>query len=176
MSLEVAFEGAKAAMLIFGGSFEDVAIERALALHAKQGEGFAAVLSTATKERLAGRELDLSAFGAVYRQIVAKGFGMACEVAAGPGSLRTNWGGCSLQERLAAAGLDHETIGRMCRAGFAAVGRDFEEGIPETLGTPGVPDGIRLTLRRGICPGLLILPRSGTPPTPPWRPANSLLP
>lgn len=120
MPMQDAFDAAKAAMTIYGGFFKDVTneigLERALALHAKQGEGFAAALSAATKERAGGGEFDLGAFAAAYCDMAEKGFGMAGETAGGFGSLRTKWARCPVYEGLSAAGLDHETIGRMCQA------------------------------------------------------------
>jgi len=139
MATEDAFNAAKVVFTMYGGFFKDVAaeigMERALALHAKTGESFAAMLAAMTKERLGGREFDLKTLAAVESEGAARGFGMTCETEAGPASIRNTWLRCSLYEGLRDAGLDHDVIAQMCHRGAAVEFAALNETFPRLSGS-----------------------------------------
>jgi hypothetical protein len=139
MATEDAFNAAKTVFTLYGGFFQDVAaeigMEKALALHARRGEAFGAMLAAMTKERLGGREFDLKTFAAVESEAEAQGFGMTGEIAEGPASIKINWARCSLYEGFSDAGLDHETITQMCNCLTAVEFAGLNQAFPPLSGS-----------------------------------------
>jgi len=123
MTNEVAFNAAKAALSLYGGFFKDVVqeigLEKAVSLHAKQGEAFVALLVQMTRARLGDKTLDLNTLASVYSEAMAV-FGMTPQIEEAPNSVTLGWRQCPIYEGLRMAGLEHDTIEAMCK-GWADV-------------------------------------------------------
>ena len=114
---ESAFQAAKAAFSMYGGFFKDVAaevgMEKAVSLHAKQGEVTGAMLAGMTKQRLADKEFDMKTFASVLSNAYQV-FGFTFEIGESAASLRLSCTRCPVYEGFKSAGLDHATAELLC--------------------------------------------------------------
>jgi hypothetical protein len=133
MEREGAYNATKAMSSLYGGFFMEVAKEigreKALALHGKQGEGFGNMLVGMLRQA-AERGLDIKTLSSVVSGVPAL-FGMTPEVEERASSLEVRAHQCPMYDGWKEAGLDHETIGALCRATaaveYAALARAFPQ-------------------------------------------------
>jgi len=119
MPMEDAFNAAKVMSVMYGGFFKDVAkqigSEKALALHAKQGELLGAKLEGMVRAEVADKGLDIKTLSSVLSMAPAV-FGMTPEVEETATTVTLQSHACPIYDGCREAGLDHETIGSMCGA------------------------------------------------------------
>jgi hypothetical protein len=117
MATEDVFNAATGAFSMYGGLLKDVAeeigMEGALRLHAKQGENFGVMLAGMLQDRLGNDELNIRTVRAVFSN-VGEGMGMAGEVEETPTKVSFLHLKCPVYEGLKMAGWDHEDIGTAC--------------------------------------------------------------
>jgi hypothetical protein len=134
---ENVYRAAAAAFSLYGGFFKDVvqetSLERAVSLHAKQGEAFDAMLVGMIRERLGGKELDLRTF-ACARAEALEVLGMTAQVEEAPGSVTIGVQNCPLYDGLRMAGVEHDTIEAMCRRGVDLGYAKLAEAFPRLSG------------------------------------------
>jgi hypothetical protein len=134
MAREDAFDAAKAAFGMYGGFLKDVAqeigMEKALALYAKQGQPFGAMMAGMTKEQLGDKEFDVKTFASVlsggYQMI-----GLAYEIEENPASLKITVSQCPIYEGLKSAGLEDKTIELLCSGMSAAEFAEEKKVFPQ---------------------------------------------
>lgn len=134
MATQDAFNAAKMAFAMYGrflnGVAQEIGLEKALALHSRQGELFGAMLGAAIKEKLGGRQLDIPAVAQVAKA-VGDALGSTSEVVEGtPVLLKLNWGQCPIYEGLKQAGLEHATIRKACEGVAAVEDQKLREVLP----------------------------------------------
>ena len=134
MPREAAFKSGRMAFAVYGGFFKDVAeeigIERALALHVKQGDRFGAMLAGTMKERLSRKPLDTRTLASVLSEADAA-FGLSFEIEQDPTSVTVRGHACPIYDGLKAAGVDHQTIELMCRGISAAEVAELKKSYPQ---------------------------------------------
>jgi len=134
MPMEDAFHAAKVMSMIYGGFFKDVAQqigrEKALALHAKQGELFGAKLEGMVRAEVADKGLNIQTLSSVLSTAPAV-FGMTPEVEEAATSCKLHTHQCPMYDGWKEAGLDHDTIGSMCRATAAAEYAALTKAFPQ---------------------------------------------
>ena len=126
------YRGVRGTMYLYGGLFmklvDRVGLEEALAIHAglqePYGEGLAKLLS----ERLKGEELNMEAFREVYISTSTSGVENVYEKTAE--SFKVIGHQCPVYDGLRDAGLDHETIRRMCTEAYNSIMREFCRHYP----------------------------------------------
>ncbi len=137
MMKEDAFNAAKAAFSLYGGFFKDMAeevgLEKAVSLHAKQSAAFDALLVGMIKERLGDGEIDLGTFASVRSEALAA-LGMTTQIGEAPNLLTLGVQRCPLYEGLRMAGLEHATIEEMCRQGTVLGYAEFNTAFPRLSG------------------------------------------
>ena len=134
MSREDAYNGAVGSMSMIGGLFQSIVkelgMEKALWMHAKQGETFGDELGKVLKKQLGGKKLDVKALKTALMPMMSS-YGMDAEVKENPKSLVLKVSKCPQYDGFKMAGLDHETIGKMCsamaKAEYASIMRHFPE-------------------------------------------------
>ncbi len=98
---------------------EEIGLERALALLTKQNEASGVVVGKKIKEKTGGKVLDVKETAHEIRKL-AKGIGGIDEVIKENDQYvitKTGSGKCPNYEAARAAGLDHDTIGKLCTKG-----------------------------------------------------------
>ena len=137
MGREDVFNAVKSVASIYGGFFKDVAeeigMERALALHAKQGEGFGVMLAGMVRDQLGDKEFDMKTFSSVYSGAY-EGFGFTYEMEESHTSILVKAYQCPLYEGFKMAGLDDKTIESMCSLMSAAEYAEIKKVYPELTG------------------------------------------
>jgi len=134
MQKEDAFNATRVMSTLYGGFYKEVAKEigreKALALHAKQGEGFGDMLAGMLRAQVADKGLNMKTLSSVACGPPAV-FGMTPEVEERATSLKLHTHQCPMYDGWKEAGLDHETIGSMCRATataeYAALTKEFPQ-------------------------------------------------
>ena len=132
--MEDAFNAAKVMSMVYGGFFKEVAkqigTEKALALHAKQGELFGAKLEGMLRAEVDDKGLSIRTLSTVLSMAPAV-FGMTPEVEETATTLKLHSHACPIYDGCREAGLNHETIGSMCRAmaatEFGALSKAFSQ-------------------------------------------------
>ena len=134
MQKEEAFGATKVMSMLYGGFFKDVAkevgSEKALALHAHQGEAFGHMLAGMLQAQAADKGLTITTLSSVVSEAPAI-FGMTPEVEEAGTSVKLYTHQCPMYEGWKEAGLDHETIGSLCRAMAAAEYAALTKAIPQ---------------------------------------------
>jgi hypothetical protein len=119
---------------MYGGFFKDVAkeigSEKALALHAKQGEPFGAMLAGMLQAQAADKGLTITTLSSVVSAAPAI-FGMTPEVEETATLVKLHTHQCPMYDGWKEAGLDHETIGSMCRAVAATEYAALTKAVPQ---------------------------------------------
>jgi hypothetical protein len=119
MQKEDAFNATKVMSTLYGGFFKEVAKEigreKALALQAKQGEAFGDMMAGMLRAQVADKGLNIKTLSSVVSAAPAV-FGMTPEVEEAATSFKLHSHQCPMYDGWKEAGLDHETIGSMCRA------------------------------------------------------------
>ena len=134
MSREDAYNGAVGSMSMIGGLFQSIVKElgmaKALEMLAKQGEPSGEEFGKVLKKQLGGKKLDVKALNKAMMPMMSS-FGIDAEVKENPKSLVTKISKCPQYDGFKMAGLDHETIGKMCSAmakeGYASIMRHYPE-------------------------------------------------
>ncbi len=137
MAREDAFNAAKATSTVLGGFFKDVAneigLEKALSLYAKQGEVFGAMTARTVKERLGDKEFDMKTFASVL-----SGFFQMCgftyELEDTPTSIKASQFQCPFYEGFKSAGLDDQTIEALCSRMGALELAEYKKAFPQLSG------------------------------------------
>ena len=134
MQKEEAFGATKVMSMLYGGFFKDVAkevgSEKAVALHAHQGEAFGHVLAGMLQAQAAEKGLTITTLSSVLSAAPAV-FGMTPEVEDTAPSVTLHSHQCPMYDGFRDAGLDHETIGSMCRAMAAAEYAALTKAVPQ---------------------------------------------
>jgi len=137
MAREEVFNAAKSAFSMYGGLFngiaQEIGMEKALELHAKQGESFGAMIGEMLRQQLGNKGPDTKTFSSILRLLYV-GFGFDAEFDVGPTSISIKVTRCPFYEGARMARLDHETIGNMCKAMANAEYTKLKEYYPKTEG------------------------------------------
>jgi hypothetical protein len=98
---------------------QEIGIERALALHARLGQPFGVQIGEALKQKFVNKKPDTESLKAIFQPMYTH-FGaytsLTYEYKVTPKTLSIVIAKCPLYDGFKAAGLDHETIGKMCKA------------------------------------------------------------
>jgi hypothetical protein len=134
MQKEEAFGATRVMSMLYGGFFKDVAkeigTEKAVALHARGGEAFGHMLAGMLQAQAADKGLNIATLSSVLSAAPAV-FGMTPEVEDTATSVKLHSHQCPMYEGWKEAGLDHETIGSLCRAMAAAEYAALTKAIPQ---------------------------------------------
>jgi hypothetical protein len=148
MQKEGAFGATKVMSALYGGFFRDVArevgTERALALHAQQGKPFGEMLAGMLRAQVADKELDIKTLSSVVSTVPAV-FGIAPEVEETATSLKVCSRQCPMYDGWKEAGLDHESVGALCRAMATIEYAELTKAFPQLsvrLEFKSTPDGM----------------------------------
>ncbi len=137
MSKKDSFNAFKQAMSIYAGFFKDVVqevgLERAIALNAKQGKAMGAELAGMIKDELGRKKLNC----AVLEHVMAKAvlnLGMTSEFETKGRTLKVKHTHCPLYEGWLGGGLDHQTIETMCQQMSASEYDEIKKAFPQFRG------------------------------------------
>jgi hypothetical protein len=104
---------------MYGGLFksviEELGLEKALELHSKQGEPFGVIIGERLKEELSGKDPDMRILKSIIEPLMGS-FGFTAEYQADKNSLNIIIPKCPMYAGFQMAGLDHDTITKMCAA------------------------------------------------------------
>lgn len=117
MAKEDVFNAHVSSMSMYGGLFKEivkeVGLEKALKMHAKQGEPFGTAMGEMLKQKLGKKKADTKTLNAIAQPMM-EGFGMDPQIDVAPESLKVKTLRCPMYEGFKAAGIDHKTIEKMC--------------------------------------------------------------
>jgi hypothetical protein len=134
MGSEVAFNAAKGAYGTYGALLKDIAqevgMERALALHARRGEGYGAMVAGMIKDELGDEEFNMQALASVLSGITEEG-GLIAKVEGTQTSATCEVFECPLYEGLKMAGWSHEDIEKTCNCFGAAERNELQKSYPQ---------------------------------------------
>ena len=123
MAKEQVFNASMSSMSMYGGLFkataDDVGLDKALEYHAKQGEPFGMMIGETLKQQLGDKAPTTEALKSVLQPEV-EGWGFDAEFDVSPTAVSIKVQRCPIYEGFKMAGLDHETIGKMCGAWYSA--------------------------------------------------------
>ena len=123
MAKEDVFNATMSSNSMYGGLFkaiaDDVGLDKALEYHAKQGEPFGVMIGETLKQQLGDKAPTTEALKSVLQPIV-EGYGFDAEFDVSPTEVSIKVPRCPVYEGFKTAGLDHETIGKMCSAWYSA--------------------------------------------------------
>jgi hypothetical protein len=119
MAKEDAYHAWVDSMSMYGALFNSIAkevgMEKALKMHAANGVPFGDQMGKTLEELLAGKKVGVRALNKVLKPMMS-GMGFEPEVKKGPKSLTIRIAKCPMYEGFKMAGLDHNTIEKMCSA------------------------------------------------------------
>lgn len=119
---------------MYGGFFKDVAreigLEKAMALHAKQGRAMGAMMGEAACEQSRSGVPPLNALASASLNGNLE-IGVVCEVEETSRAIRLWLFDCPFYEGLRSAGLNHETVEAMCTGVGNAIRAELERSNPE---------------------------------------------
>lgn len=134
MTREDVYNGVAGSFSMYGGLLKDVAqeigMENALALHAKQGTHFGAMIAAGIQERLGGEELNIEAVTEVM-SAMADGFGLTPEVEVTPTSVTFAHTNCPIYDGLKTAGWEHDEIEAACNCMAGAEAEEMARVFPQ---------------------------------------------
>jgi len=137
MASQDAFNAAMSSFSMYGALLKDVAAEigmdRALELHAKQGEKFGSMLSGMLKDRQGDADLEIGTLTAVFSE-VGQGFGLSPEVEETPTKVSFTHHVCPIYDGLKMAGLTHEEIKGACEGMTGTEIAALKEAYPQVSG------------------------------------------
>jgi len=117
MAKEDVYNASKGSFGMYGGLFKDVAeevgMEKALELHARRGDDFGIGLCEMLKQKLGDKDLDIETLNSVM-QPVMDSFGIDAEINLSPHAMSVKITDCPIYDGCKEAGIDHETIEKMC--------------------------------------------------------------
>jgi hypothetical protein len=115
---------------LFKSIVKELGMAKALEMLAKQGEPFGDELGKVLKTQLGGKKLDVKALNKAMMPMMSSS-GVDAEVEENPKSLVLKISKCPQYDGFKMAGLDHETIGKMCSAmakgEYASIMRHYPE-------------------------------------------------
>ena len=127
MTREMVYRGVRGTMSLYGGLFmrlvDRIGLDEALAIHAGLQEPYGEGLARLLKERLKGEKLNMEAFREVYLSTSTSGVENVYEMTAE--SFKVIGHQCPVYDGLRDAGLDHETIRRMCKEAYKLIMKEF---------------------------------------------------
>ncbi len=137
MASEDAFNAVVGSFSMYGALLKDVAaeigMERALELHAKQGENFGAMLNGMLKERQGDTDLKVETLTAVFSE-VGEGFGLSPEIEETQTKVSFTHHQCPIYEGLKMAGWAHEEIKAACEGMAGGEIAALKEAYPQLSG------------------------------------------
>jgi len=137
MSREDVYSAVVGSFSMYGGLLKDVAqeigMEKALALHTKQGVHFGAQVAGAIQARLGGGELNIEAVTEVMSGLTG-GFGMNPEVEVTPTSVAFAHTDCPIYDGLKMAGWEHDDIEAACTCMAGAEVEEIAKAFPQLSG------------------------------------------
>jgi hypothetical protein len=137
MSKKATFDATKQSMSLYAGLFKDVAqevgLERALELHAKQGTAMGVGVAEILKAELGRKKLNLSALESMTTK-VAGSIGMTPKFEKKKGILKAIHGRCPVYEACLGVGLDPQVIERMCQQMAALEYDEIKKAFPQFSG------------------------------------------
>ena len=138
MVKEQVFNAIMSSMSMYGGLFkeiaDDIGLEKALDYHAKQGESFGAMISGTLKRQLGDKAPTTEALKTVLQPEV-EGWGFDAEFDVSPTEVSIEVQRCPCYEGFKMAGLDHETIDKMCSAWYSALYAQLKKYYPKIEGS-----------------------------------------
>ncbi len=137
MASEDAFNAAMSSFSMYGGLLKDVAAEfgmdRALDLHAKQGETFGTGLAGMLRDHQGDGHLKIETLTAVFSE-VGEGFGLSPEVEETPTKVSFTHHRCPIYDGLKMAGWNHEEIKAACEGMVGSEIAALKEAYPQLSG------------------------------------------
>jgi hypothetical protein len=137
MSKKDTFNATKQAMNLYAGLFKDVAqevgVEKALELHAKQGTATGAGVVEILKAELGRKKLNLAALESMTKK-VAGSFGTTPKFEKKKGVLKATHGRCPVYEACLSAGIAPQVIERMCQQFSALEYDEIKKAFPQFSG------------------------------------------
>ena len=137
MSKKDTFNATKQAMTLYAGMFQDVAqevgLEKALKLHAKQGTAMGAGVAEILKAELGRKKLNLAALESMTTK-AAGSFGITPRFEKKKGVLKAFHGRCPVYEACLSVGLDPQVIERMCQQMAALEYDEIKKSFPQFSG------------------------------------------
>jgi hypothetical protein len=138
MAKEHAYQAAMSAMSLYGGLFktiaDDVGLDKALEYHGKQGEPFGIMIGETMKQQLGDKAPTTEAIKSVTQPSM-ESFGFETEFEMSPTELSVKVIRCPFYDGYKMAGLDHETIGKMCSALSSGEFAKLKEYYPNISGS-----------------------------------------
>jgi hypothetical protein len=129
-----AFEAAKKAYTLYGWLLQEIAKqfgwEKAVEMHARIGDPWAAMASGMLREKCGERKLDAASVASTVETII-KGIGCDFEVERRTDGVTDRAGRCPVYEGLSAAGINHATIERLCTAVSNQAYKGLHTSFPE---------------------------------------------
>jgi hypothetical protein len=122
---------------MYGGLLKDVAgelgMDRALELHAKQGENFGTALAGMLRDRQGDGDLKIENLTAVFSE-AGEGFGLSPDVEETPTKVSFTHHACPIYNGLKMAGWTHEEIKAACEGMAGKEIAALKEAFPQLSG------------------------------------------
>ena len=138
MAKEQVFNASMSSMSMYGGLFkataDDVGLDKALEYHAKQGEPFGMMIGETLKQQLGDKEPTTEVLNSILQPSM-EGFGFDAEFKVSPMEISIKVSRCPFYDGFKMAGLDHETIGKMCSAMSSAEFAQLKKYYPNIEGS-----------------------------------------
>lgn len=132
-----AFEAAKAAYMIYGWLLQEVAREtgwdRTIAMNVGVGGRMGAVFGMAVHARCSEQKPDAACIAAALESAYS-GIGIDYELQVRDGGVAGRYERCPIYSGLAASGIDHATIRRLCQSIADGEFEQLHQAIPELTG------------------------------------------
>ncbi len=137
MAKEDVFNATMSSMSMYGGLFkaiaDDVGLDKAIEYHGKHGETFGMMIGETLKQQLGDKAPTTEALKSVLQPMM-EGFGFDAEFDVSPTEVSIKVQRCPIYEGFKMAGLDHETIGKMCSAWYTAEYAQLKKYYPKIEG------------------------------------------
>ena len=148
LAKEEVFNAATSAMSFYGGLFkaimEEQGLEKALKLHAKQFESMGNAIGEQLKQALGDKDPDMKVLSSILESMY-ESFGISTEFEDDPTTITITATKCPLYAGYQMAGLDPQTIVKMCKAGaksdFDALNQHYSQ-LYGSVQPKESPDGI----------------------------------
>ncbi len=131
---QAAYRAARAALGMYAGFFKDVVqeigIEKALALHARQGVAMGAMMAAALREQSRDGAPDAKACASVSAAGNEE-IGVVCETEESADAVKLKLFECPAYDAFRAAGLDHATVEAMCTGVGDAMHAELQKTYPQ---------------------------------------------
>jgi hypothetical protein len=148
MAKEEVFNAATSAMSFYGGLFkaimEEQGLEKALELHAKQFESMGNAIGEQLKQALGDKDPDMKVLRSILEPMY-ESFGFSSEFEVDPTTITITQTKCPLYAGYQMAGLDPQTIEKVCKAAAKAEFDAINQHYPQlyfSAQPPESPDGI----------------------------------